>query len=106
MCVYHYSVCISADSLPMFAAVSFYGSGDMEPFPEEQHDCPAAFTKLLQTGELDWPCCAGFKTAPRQKLSVKHLFSAFIAKLIISGGLDTWTQALQTKRISACSFSS
>lgn len=67
MCVYHYSVCISADSLPMFAAVSFYGSGDMEPFPEEQHDCPAAFTKLLQTGELDWPRCAGFKTAPRRK---------------------------------------
>lgn len=29
-----------------------------------------------------------------EKLSVKHLFSAFIAKLIISGGLDTWTQAL------------
>ena len=29
-----------------------------------------------------------------KKLSVKHLFSAFIAKLIISGGLDTWTQAL------------
>ena len=51
MCIY--TVCMSADYLPMFAALSCYGSGDMEPFPEEQHDRPAAFTKLSQTDELD-----------------------------------------------------